>query len=191
MEQYEEDSFFWEHVEAWVKKGWAMAMHGYNHVYATKCGGINPVNFRSEFAGESLSVQKSKIANGVRIMRSHNLDPEVFFAPSHTFDENTLQALKEESNIRIISDTPANKPYNRYGMTFVPLQSGSVRNLPFDTITFCYHPNAMKEEDFDRLEEFLKVNSKKFISFPMEYVTRKRSIVDILINKMYFARRGR
>ena len=29
-------------------------------------------------------------------MRSHNLDPEVFFAPSHTFDENTLQALKEE-----------------------------------------------------------------------------------------------
>lgn len=191
MEQYREDELFWERAESWVKKGWTIAMHGYNHVYATKCGGINPVNLRSEFAGESLDVQKTKIANGVQIMRSHNLETKVFFAPSHTFDENTLVALKSESDIRIISDTPANKPYSKYGMTFVPQQSGAVRNLPFNTITFCYHPNAMKEDDFKRLEEFLKDNFEKFVSFPVECVTRKRSIIDILINKLYFARRGR
>lgn len=190
MSNYEEDPKFWDRVETWIAKGWTMAMHGYNHVYATQCGGINPVNNRSEFAGEPFNVQKEKIVQGVRILRSHHLDPKIFFAPSHTFDENTLKALKEESNIRIISDTPANKPYSRYGMTFVPQQSGSARELPFHTVTFCYHPNVMFDKEFESLELFLKKHQSDFISFPEKSVTRKRSLIDIIVNKLYFARRG-
>lgn len=92
-------------------KGWIIALHGYNHVYSTNEGGINPVNKRSEFAGISLEQQKKKIRSGVKIFRENGHDPQVFFAPSHTFDENTIKALKEESNIRIISDTIANRTY--------------------------------------------------------------------------------
>jgi predicted deacetylase len=87
-------------------------------------------------------------------MREHGIDPKVFFAPAHTFDNNTLIALKECSNIRIISDTIANDVYSQFGFTFVPQQSGRVRKLPFKTVTFCYHPNVMNDDEFVRLEKF-------------------------------------
>ena len=188
MDQYEIDTEFWERVDSWISKGWIIAMHGYNHVYGTECGGINPVNKRSEFAGESLEVQKSKISKGVAIMREHGIDPKVFFAPAHTFDNNTLIALKECSNIRIISDTIANDIYTKYGFTFVPQQAGRVRKLPFRTVTFCYHPNTMNDDEFVRLEKFLK-RYKNYVPFPLEETTRKLSIVDLLLNRLYFIRR--
>jgi len=188
MDQYEIDAEFWERVDSWISKGWIIAMHGYNHVYGTECGGINPVNKRSEFAGESLEVQKSKISKGVAIMREHGIDPKVFFAPAHTFDNNTLIALKECSNIRIISDTIANDIYTKYGFTFVPQQAGRVRKLPFKTVTFCYHPNVMNDDEFVRLEKFLK-RYKNYVPFPLEETTRKLSIVDLLLNRLYFIRR--
>ena len=191
MSGYAEDKMFWDRVSSWIAKSWSIAMHGYNHVYSSECGGINPVNNRSEFAGEDYAVQKEKIQKGVDIMREHGVDPKVFFAPSHTFDENTLKALQESSNIRIISDTPANKPYTKYGMTFVPQQSGAVRKLPFDTITFCYHPNVMSDKEFECLEQFLKIHQNEFINFPDKTVTRKRSLIDIVVCKLYFARRGK
>lgn len=185
MGKYEFDSDFWSKVNCWIKKGWIIALHGYNHVYTTNSGGLNPVNKRSEFAGEPLESQRMKIRKGVDIFRAHGINPLVFFAPSHTFDNNTLVALKEESDIRIISDTPANKPYSEYGMTFIPQQSGSVRKLPFDTVTFCYHPNGMNESSYEKLENFLKKN--KFVDFPLWQTTRKRSVIDKLLMKVYYA----
>lgn len=189
MQIFQKDSCFWDKVLRWKQKGWTIALHGYNHVYCTEKGGINPVNDRSEFAGLSLEEQKKKIRLGVEIFRKHQIEPKVFFAPSHTFDENTIEALQQESSIRIISDTIANKPYSDYGMTFVPQQSGKVRKLPFQMVTFCYHPNVMKESDFDRLESFLNQNSNRFISFPMEETRRQMSVYDKMLRKLYFARR--
>lgn len=189
MDAYSFDQNFWNKVHTWINKGWAIAMHGYNHVYSTDCGGVNPVNFRSEFAGETLDIQKKKIRQGVEILKSHGICPKVFFAPSHTFDENTIEALKSESEIRIISDTVANKPYTKYGVTFVPQQSGSVRSLPFSVVTFCYHPNTMSEEAYYKLERFLQKNKRKFISFPLQEVRRRVNMIDSLLKSLYFAKR--
>lgn len=189
MEKYEIDHNFWKRVDDWLAKGWEIALHGYNHVYGTKDGGINPVNNRSEFAGESIEVQKNKIKSAVSLMREKGLEPKVFFAPSHTFDENTILALKEESSIRIISDTIANDSYAEYGMTFVPQQSGRARILPFRTVTFCYHPNTMRDIDFNRLEDFLREKSKRFIPFPTEVSHRKKTIFDRILHYLYFVRR--
>ena len=189
MDKYSPDSDFWKRVDEWPKKGWTIALHGYNHVFITEDGGINPVNKRSEFAGVPLADQKRKIRSGIELLRLHGIDPKVFFAPAHTFDMNTLEALRTESNIRIISDTAANKPYTRWGFTFVPQQSGHVRKLPFNTVTFCYHPNTMKEKDFQVLEEFLKTYHDSFMSFPTEQVRRRYGIFDRAVSYMYFARR--
>lgn len=187
MSCYDEDSEFWTtRVQNWLAKGWAIALHGYNHVFKTECGGINPVNKRSEFAGVPYEEQRTMIANGVSILRSHGINPKVFFAPAHTFDENTIKALLEESDIRIISDTPANKPYSKFGMTFVPQQSGQVRKLPFNTVTFCYHPNTMNEDSFEWLEIFLKQN--KFFEFPINAVVRNPSLLDKILMQLYYAR---
>lgn len=189
MAHYEYDGSFWERVHKWVSKGWTIALHGYNHVYTTNDGGINPVNARSEFAGETIDVQREKIKSGLAIMQSHGITPEVFFAPSHTFDENTIKALKEESEIRIISDTIAADIYSEYGMTFVPQQSGRVRKLPFRTVTFCYHPNTMSENDFETLEVFLRKHRKKFIAFPISECSKKKTLFDKALSFLYFVRR--
>lgn len=189
MENYGYDESFWNRVSEWTSKGWTVALHGYNHVYNTSEGGINPVNARSEFAGESIEIQMKKIEDGVKIFRSHGIEPLVFFAPSHTFDNNTIIALKEKSNIKYISDTIANKPYVSNGMVFVPQQSGRVRSLPFSVVTFCYHPNTMNDSMFNELEGFIKKNRYKFISFPMKETTRKKNIFDLMLEKIYFARR--
>ena len=189
MDRYPFDFDFWDRVHRFEEKGWIIAMHGYQHLYTTKCGGINPVNKRSEFAGETIDVQCEKIRSGLMIMRSHGLEPRVFFAPSHTFDENTVSALKSESEIKIISDTIAADVYTKYGMTFVPQQSGKVRKLPFRTVTFCYHPNSMNDNAFEVLECFLKKYKDKFIPFPVNECSRKQSLFDKLLTFLYFIRR--
>lgn len=185
MEKYNLDACFWNRVNEWKVKGWIIAMHGYEHVYVSKDSGIHPVNHQSEFAGISLDIQRQKIQNGVQIFKEHGLEPKVFFAPSHTFDSNTLKALEENSDIRIISDTIAYDIYFKDGFTFVPQQTGRVRKLPFRIVTFCYHPNTMREADFIKLEYFLKKYNKKFIIFPQDRTYRKNMIIDRILNGMY------
>lgn len=192
MDDYQVDSNFWSKVNNWISKDWSIAMHGYNHVYSTECGGINPINNCSEFAGEPLEVQKEKIRKGISIMREHGINPKTFFAPSHTFDRNTLLALKAESDINIISDTIANDVYYQDDFQFVPQQSGRVRKLPFKVVTFCYHPNMMQENDFVYLEQFLEKNAVLFTKFELILNgKRKLSIFDKVLKKIYFLRKGK
>ena len=187
MDKYEYDYYFWDKVRSWENKGWAIALHGYNHVYSSKSGGIKPVNKRSEFAGELLETQKEKITLGVEILQNHGINPKVFFAPAHTFDENTLLALKECSEIRIISDTVANDIYLKDGFTFVPQQAGSVRSLPLKTVTFCYHPNVMDDTAFKELDIFLEKRNVQFRTFPISREScREVSLFDVLLQKLYF-----
>ena len=186
MDQYPVDDNFWTKVHEWQNKGWTIALHGYNHVYSTECGGINPVNKRSEFAGEPLEIQKKKIKNGIEIFKQHDISPEVFYAPSHTFDENTLIALKDESDIRIISDTISVDIYRNGEFTLIPQQSGAVRKLPFKTVTFCYHPNGMSKNEFSTLESFLLKYEKYFIPVPVtETCKRRRSVIDDILGWIY------
>lgn len=190
MDKYPEDENFWDRVRTWQARGWCLALHGYDHVYLSGSGGLNPVNARSEFAGLPLEAQKEKISAGLALLREQGIEPWVFFAPSHTFDENTLTALKECSSIRHISDTVAKAPYCRDGFTFVPQQTGRARKLPFDTVTFCYHPNELEEKGFRDLEGFLRVHEGAFVPFPLEPSDREENLADRLLRRAYFGLRG-
>ena len=189
MDKYEYDPGFWDTALKWQENGWQIALHGYNHVCTTKEGGLNPVNPRSEFAGVPLDIQKKKIADGMKVFKEHGINTKVFFAPSHTFDGNTIEAIKACSNIRIISDTIAGSPYSRYGMTFIPQQSGTVRRLPFNTVTFCYHPNIMTDLSFEQLEGFIIRYRDRFKNFEAAESERHMSLVDHFLRFIYFARR--
>lgn len=190
VKAYKKNNDFWKKVKQWQNSGWIIAMHGYNHVYITDDGGINPIQKRSEFAGVSLKKQEDKIKNGIEIFKSNGIIPDAFFAPSHTFDENTLLALKKNSDIRIISDTIANDIYFENDFYFLPQQSGRVRKLPFKFVTFCYHPNTMRDNDFDELENFIKENRNKFNSLDIKNLTkRNKNILDKFLSLLYFARR--
>ena len=187
---YERDEQFWKKMIQWIKKGWIPALHGFEHCYVTECGGINPINARSEFAGLTYEEQCEKIEKGYEILKKHGILPEIFFAPSHTFDENTLKALKEKTEIRVVSDTIANDVYKKGDFWFIPQQSGTVRELPFKTVTFCYHPNMMEDKDYEVLEAFLKNHKNDFVCYHSSLlINRKFGLKDFLLKKLYFMKR--
>lgn len=140
----------------------------------------------------SLDQQKEKISKGIAIFRSHGIEPRYFFAPSHTFDLNTLKALKECSNIRMISDTIANKPYQSNGFIFIPQVGGHCTDMKLNGIwTFCLHPSVMSESQFSDLEQFLKDNHQRFISFmDIDYSKAgAKNLISRIISSIYFGRR--
>jgi len=189
-----ENPEFWTKVKTWEKKGWAIALHGYEHCYISNDGlkGLNPLWARSEFAGVPLEEQKKKIREGVKVFNTNNIFPKYFFAPSHTFDENTLQALREESDIRIISDTIATRPYLKGDFVFIPQLGGRCSEMKLPGVwTFCLHPSAMREEDFLATELFLQSHSDEFLGFDELDLTnlKGKDLVGRFLSWAYFTRR--
>ena len=188
------DEGFWDKAHLWVQKGWSIALHGYNHVCISEGGmkGLNPMWKRSEFAGLPLESQRNKILKGITIFREHGLNPMYFFAPSHTFDRATLEALKLESDIRIISDTIATKPYRDGDFVIIPQLGGHCSVMPISGIwTFCFHPTVMNDKSFDALESFLSVHKSEFISFSdLDLSNLKNlSFIDKILSLVYFTYR--
>jgi peptidoglycan/xylan/chitin deacetylase (PgdA/CDA1 family) len=186
-----EDVGFWEKALFWEKKGWSIALHGYDHVCISDGGmsGLNPFWKRSEFAGLPLEQQRDKIKKGYDIFKENGFEPKYFFAPSHTFDDNTLVALREETPIRIISDTIALVPYKKGDFTFIPQISGHCVEFPFPgEYTFCFHPNIMSDDAYTNLESFLKEHAEEFVSFDEleRYENKSRRLVDILFSWVFF-----
>ena len=154
--------------------------------------GFNPLWSRSEFAGVDEDTQCQKIHDGYDILKSHDLTPYYFFAPSHTFDLNTLKALKSCTDIRVISDTIATKPYKEHGFVFIPQLGGHCSEMKISGVwTFCLHPNVMAEENFASLESFLKDHRDEFVSFDdldLSHVKGK-SLLSRILSWIYFAQR--
>lgn len=151
-----------------------------------QAGGVNPVNNFSEFAGVPYREQCEQISKGNAILKSHGVNADIFFAPAHTYDKNTLKALKETTDIRIISDTVANDVYFQDELYFIPQQSGAVRTLPFKVVTFCYHPNLMDDNAFEILEEFLGSHADEFGSVsPAMLQMHRKSLYDAVLQMMY------
>ena len=183
------DSSFWNKARLWQSKGWSIALHGYDHLHLSNKGGVNPVHKRSEFAGLSLKEQEEKIGNGISILNKHNLDVKYFFAPSHTFDKDTIRALKNKSHIRRISDTIGRYPYMSNGMIFYPVQFGKLRKISFPGYwTFCIHPNNVDDLFFSDFETFLLNYQNRFISFNKIETShlKQKSLFDNLLSTFYF-----
>lgn len=188
------DNRFWTKVKNWEKKGWTIALHGYNHCFISEEGmsGLNPIWARSEFAGLSLEQQKAKIRKGIAEFRIHGIEPKYFFAPAHTFDENTLEALRTESNIRIISDTIATKPYRRGDFIFLPQLGGNCKEMKFSGVhTFCLHPSEMTEDIFIATERFLKTHKEDIMGFDEVNLVnlKEKNLMSRILSWAYFTRR--
>ena len=178
----------------WERKGWQIALHGYDHVCISDGGmkGLNPFWRRSEFAGLPLEQQREKISNGYAILKEHSFEPKYFFAPSHTFDENTLEALRKETGIRIISDTIARYPYKKGDFVFIPQISGHCVKMSLTGIyTFCFHPNTMNDSAFVALEYFLERYRDHFTDFEsINFATvKEKALMDKFISSVFFGLR--
>lgn len=114
----------------------------------------------------AIDEQRRKIRDGVAVLKGHGLDVKYFFAPSHTFDENTLTALREESDIRVISDMYTLSPYRKDDFVYIPCQLGHPQKMSIPgTYTICLHPNTMDGGAIERLDSFLRDNINNVIAF--------------------------
>lgn len=146
------------------KYRWQIALHGYEHKYATSASGILRINSRSEFAGVARDEQYKKICLGKKALLNYGLKISAFMAPAHSFDSCTLMALSD-NGIKIVTDGYALYPYMNHEIVFVPQLFSKQRKMPFGIYTFCFHTNDMKDSDFDRVDDFIRENIKNFISF--------------------------
>lgn len=178
---------FWKDVKRWQNNNWEIALHGFEHRYISKERSIVPINDYSEFAGVPLEEQIKKIREGIKIFKEHDISCRVWVAPAHSFDENTIKALKKESSINIISDGIAWSPYYEYDMYWVPQQLWKPREMPFGTWTICYHPDEMKDIDFEILENFLEKNHKKVTSVNiLKLNKRAKGLLEKGFEKIYW-----
>lgn len=144
--------FFWDFLHKCRKEGYVLALHGCSHVYDTKKGGMFPLNSFSEFAGHPYEKQYERLAHGKEILEQHGIHTDIFMAPAHSYDCNTLKALHELGFHRM-TDGFGRKPYVYQGMTFYPIAHHLEKQWNQEGYTtYVLHTNTMEEKDFERLE---------------------------------------
>jgi predicted deacetylase len=175
------DANFWTRVRAWQERGWTIGLHGYQHRYITKETGMFGRMPLSEFAGLPLDVQEAKLRNALQIFHQQNVFPELWVAPAHSFDANTVAALSNVG-MRTISDGYALYPYqDADGITWIPQQLGRFRNMPFGVWTICHHINDWTSREVAQLDRDLSKFAAQFASMPglvERYKQRRRSLLD-------------
>lgn len=165
----DENVSFWKDVEYLHKNNKIqIAMHGYEHRYTTKTSGLlskTRIKAQSEFAGLSYDIQLEMLQKGKEILYKNNLDTDIFMAPGHTFDDNTVKALKTAGFTRI-TDGIGIYPYKIHDVILVPQQMAIPRSIPFGGIyTICVHTDNINQNFFDKMEAFLRKNTSKIIPF--------------------------
>ncbi len=189
----EYDEHFWDRVRGWQDSGYSIALHGYTHIYTSKSRGIVPMNTQSEFADVDIETQRDKIQKGYAIFKKESIQSNIWVAPAHSFDDNTLKVLKEETSIDIVSDGVSFYPYSEKGFFWIPQQTWSFKEKKRGIWTICMHPNTMSESKFKEFEAFIEKNSDKFISdideLHKSYKHRKKSLIDICYSFYFFRKR--
>lgn len=133
------DPKFWDRVRGWQERGWTIALHGYQHQYVTRSRGLVGLNQYSEFAGLDYDEQYRKLAAGLQILNAEHVYPQLWVAPAHTFDSQTLKALRTLA-ITDISDGFGLYPHiDGDGTYWIPQQLGKFHYFPMGLWTVCVH----------------------------------------------------
>lgn len=142
---------FWEYIRALQNEGWIVAMHGYRHVYTSKKGGMFPLNHFSEFAGLAYERQLAMLEKGRSILESHGIKTDIFMAPAHSYDQNTLKAL-QKTGFTKMTDGFGSQPYVWKGMCFYPISFRLENSLKKKNgmTTMVVHTNTMERKGMER-----------------------------------------
>lgn len=157
---------FWEYVRDLQENGWSVALHGWQHIYTTKKGGLFPLNRFSEFAGLSFEKQREMLEKGTAVLKQNGINTDLFMAPAHSYDRNTLKALKELGYCRM-TDGFGRRPYTWQGVTFYPISFMMSRSLKKKRgyTTLVVHANEISDEGMERYRKMFAEHKDKFISY--------------------------
>lgn len=169
---------FYAYIKELEADGWCIAMHGVWHIYSAKKGGLFPLNNFSEFAGISYEKQKEMLTYGKQLLADKGIKTDIFMAPAHSYDNNTLKALRETGFLRL-TDGFGDRPYKWKGLIFYPISfklSKTLRKGSFHTeekfSTLVVHTGTVKEDELPRYEGYLKTQGVEWISYK-EYLEQK------------------
>lgn len=164
----EAKSNFWLWLKQKQESGYTIAMHGVNHVFNSKHRGILTNRIGSEFAGLPFEEQLQKICRGKNILESHGIHTDVFFAPGHSYDENTVKALAA-CGFKYVSDGKSSKAYLWHGVKFLPCRNsgeGFCKNEEYSTSIYHAHEWRIKVKNaYPFLERLVKDNIFEIVSF--------------------------
>lgn len=168
----EKDSDFYAMLRQLKKQGYSIALHGFQHVYTTAKRGLFPLNGFSEFAGIPLKKQEAMIREGKELLEKEGITVEIFMAPAHSYDGNTLKALKH-CGIHKLTDGFGKRPYSYKGIVFYPISFIRSRSLKKKKgfTTLVVHTNTMTDRDFEEFEKILECHRKDFINYS-EYLAQ-------------------
>lgn len=157
---------FWQYIKELKKQGYVIAMHGFRHTYTTHKGGLFPLNDLSEFAGLPYEEQRRMLEEGKKILQEKGIDTDIFMAPAHSYDPNTLRALKD-TGFQRVTDGFGSSPYHCKGLVFYPISFRLSKTLKKKKgySTLVVHTDTLSEEDFRRYEEYFEKSGACFISY--------------------------
>jgi predicted deacetylase len=182
---------FWQRVREWQARGWSIALHGYQHRYVNNNGGMLKLSRKSEFAGLPRDAQEFKLHAGLAKFEKEGIRANAWVAPSHSFDETTVQLLSE-AGIRVISDGLTILPFEgKYGITWVPQQMWEFRRRKRGVWTVCFHHNTWNEAKCDQfcreVREF-RHNIETLDDVVCGWAGRTRDLRDRLHELMFMTR---
>lgn len=185
---YSANPNFWKVIGELRQNGWIIGQHGWQHLSEGN-GGILGIHNSGEFGGLDFKLQESMITSGKEIIKTNLANPEIFIAPRHSFDKNTIEVLKI-NGFNCISDGIALYPFKKWGLIWLPQILWRPRKGLFGMITVALHPNTMTDEDFNGLEEFIGKNIKKIGNFSelIDWYSRQNIIkkfLTFLINQLF------
>lgn len=142
---------FWTLVREWQSLGWTIALHGYQHVYENRNPGLMGITPQSEFAGLDRERQAAKLKAGLSIFADNGVEVNSWVAPSHSFDQVTLELLAN-NGIMTVSDGLTNRPFkDSRGILWIPCQMWEeVQPRRSGVWTVCYHHNRWGPDHIDR-----------------------------------------
>lgn len=167
-----EHADFWEWLKQLQSEGYTVAMHGFHHVFDTEGKAILTQRKLSEFAGHSLDEQRHIIELGKKELEEHGICTDIFFAPAHSYDENTVKALAL-NGFKYVSDGRSDKPYVWHGVTFLPCSTGVPKMKKDGYYTAVFHAHewvrADKKQGYDQLVDICSNHANEVVGFN-EYI---------------------
>ena len=165
-------SDFWAYIKELQEQGWCVAMHGYRHIYTTDKGGIFPLNNFSEFAGIPYEKQLEMLTQGKRMLAEKGIETDIFMAPAHSYDKNTLKALVC-NGFKSITDGFGDAPYQWKGLVFYPISFRLSDTLKKESgySTMVIHTGTIQDNEWEGYENYFKKEGVSWISYK-EYLAQ-------------------
>lgn len=173
INSYRED--FWTWIKSLQKDGYYVAMHGVHHRFKSHQRGMIDNRSDSEFAGLTCEEQYQLIMEGKRILEEKGIRTDVFFAPAHSYDRNTIRALSR-AGFKYMSDGKSRRAYRLDGLICLPTQSYRMFQTLGGHYTAIFHAHEWvkpeKAKDYDELHELCQRHRDEIVDFD-EYRMQK------------------